>query len=80
MVIKGKGMTLLSKGTAEKLNVLRMGPVSPGVYLITSEGTEADVRKQFNMTRLKSSLSPREGEYCRCSVVSEPDHTMRREW
>ena len=49
MVIKGKGTTLLSKGTVEKLNVLRIGPVSPGVYLITSEGTEVDVRKQFNI-------------------------------
>ena len=46
-VIKGKGTTLLSKGTAEKLNVLRVGPVRPGVYSITSEGTDADVREQF---------------------------------
>ena len=45
--IKGKGTTLLSKGTAEKLNVLRVGPVRSGVYSITSEGTDADVREQF---------------------------------
>ena len=30
-VIKGKGTPLLSKGTAEKLNVLRVGSVWPGV-------------------------------------------------
>ena len=47
MVIKGRGMTLFSKGTAEKLNVLHMGPVRQGVYSITSEGTDADVREQF---------------------------------
>ena len=47
IVIKGKGTTLLSKGTAEKLNVLRVGPVRQGVYSITSKGTDADVRKQF---------------------------------
>ena len=46
-VIKGKGTTLLSKGTAEKLNVRRVGPVRPGVYSITSEGTDADVKEQF---------------------------------
>ena len=45
--IKGKGTTLLSKGTAEKLNVLCVGPVRPGIYSITSEGTNADVREQF---------------------------------
>ena len=27
--------------------MLRMGPVKPGVYSITSEGTDADVREQF---------------------------------
>ena len=46
-VIKGKGTTLLSKGTAEKLNMLRVGSVRHGVYPITSEGTDADVREQF---------------------------------
>ena len=40
-------MTLLSKGTAEKLNMLLVGPVRPGVYSITSEGTGADVMEQF---------------------------------
>ena len=46
-VIKGKAMTLLSKGTAEKLNVLSVVPVRLGVYSITSEGTDGDVREQF---------------------------------
>ena len=31
-VIKGKGTTFLSKGTAEKLNVLHVGPVRLGIY------------------------------------------------
>ena len=47
MVIKGKGTTLLSKGTAKKLNVLCVGPVRLGIYSITSKGTDGDVREQF---------------------------------
>ena len=47
MVIKSRGTTLLSKGKAEKLNVLCVRPVRAGVYLITLEGTDVAVREQF---------------------------------
>ena len=46
-VIKGKGTTLLSKGMADKLNVLCVRPVRSGIYSITSEGTDADSREQL---------------------------------
>ena len=39
-VIKGKGRTLLSKGTAEKLNVLRVGPVRPGIRVRFSQSVQ----------------------------------------
>ena len=46
-VMNSKGTSLLSKGIKKKLNVLHVGSVRPGVYSITSKGTDAEVRKQF---------------------------------
>ena len=47
-VVKGPGKTLLGKYTAEKLNVLRVGPPStPLACTITSEGDAGDVLKDF---------------------------------
>ena len=47
-VVKGPGKTLLGKYTAEKLNVLRVGPPSdPLACTITSEGDAGDVLKNF---------------------------------
>ena len=38
-VVEGRGKALLGKDTAEKLNVLKVGPLnSPQAYSITSEG------------------------------------------
>ncbi len=48
IVIKGTGRTLLGKITAQKLNVLRVGPPSiPHVYSVTTEGNSADFREEF---------------------------------
>ena len=45
-VVEGRGKALLGKDTAEKLNVLRVGPPnSPQAYSITSEGTSGDIVK-----------------------------------
>ena len=47
-VVKSHGRALLGKDTAEKLNVLRVGPPNlPQVYSITSEGTSVDIVKNF---------------------------------
>ena len=47
-VVEGRGKALLGKDTAEKLNVLRVGPPnSPQAYSITSEGTSVDIVKNF---------------------------------
>ena len=47
-VVKGPGKTLLGKYTAEKLNVLRVGPPSdPLACTITSEADAGDVLKDF---------------------------------
>ena len=47
-VVKGPGKTLLGKYTAEKLNVLRVGPPSnPLACTITSKGDAGDVLKDF---------------------------------
>ena len=47
-VVEGHGKALLGKDTAEKLNVLRVGPLnSPQAYSITSEGTSVDIVKNF---------------------------------
>ena len=47
-VIKGTGKTLLGRRTAEKLDVLRVGPLEhPHTYSITEEGTDADIRRKF---------------------------------
>ena len=45
-VVESRGKALLVKDTAEKLNVLRVGPPnSPQAYSITSEGTSGDIVK-----------------------------------
>ena len=47
-IVKGPGKTLLGKYTAEKLNVLRVGPPSdPLACTITSKGDAGDVLKDF---------------------------------
>ena len=47
-VVEGSGKALLGKDTAEKLNVLRVGPPSsPQAYSITSEGNSVDIVKNF---------------------------------
>ena len=47
-VVEGHGKALLGKDTAEKLNVLRVGPPSsPQAYSITSEGNSVDIVKNF---------------------------------
>ena len=47
-VVKTHGSALLGRDTAEKLDVVRVGPPSsPQVYSITSEGTSADIVKNF---------------------------------
>ena len=47
-VVKGPGKALLGKYTAEKLNVLRVGPTSdPLACTITSEGVAGDVLNDF---------------------------------
>ena len=47
-VVESRGKALLGKDTAEKLNVLRVGPPnSPQAYSITSEGTSVDIVKNF---------------------------------
>ena len=47
-VVEGRGKAQLGKGTAEKLNVLRVGPPnSPQAYSITSGGTSVDIVKNF---------------------------------
>ena len=47
-VFKGTGRTLLGKNTAEKLKVLRVGPVS-GVHVssVTTEGSDTDIREGY---------------------------------
>ena len=43
-VVESHGIALLGRDTAEKLNVLRVGPPnSPQAYSITSEGTSVDI-------------------------------------
>ena len=47
-VIKGTGKTLLGRRTAEKLDVLRVGPLEhPHTYSVTEEGTDVDIRRKF---------------------------------
>ena len=47
-VIKGTDKTLLGRRTAEKLDVLRVGPLEhPQTYSVTEEGTDADIRRKF---------------------------------
>lgn len=47
-VVEGSGKALLGKDTAEKLNVLRVGPPSsPQAYSITSEGNYVDIVNNF---------------------------------
>ena len=47
-VVEGRGKALLGKDTAEKLNVLIVGPPnSPQAYSITSEGTSVDIVNNF---------------------------------
>ncbi|KAI0225432.1 hypothetical protein LSAT2_023766 [Lamellibrachia satsuma] len=47
-VIKGTGKTLLGRRTAEKLDVLRIGPLEhPHTFSVTEEGTDADIRWKF---------------------------------
>ena len=47
-VVESRGKALLVKDTAEKLNVLRVGPPnSPQAYSITREGTSGDIVKNF---------------------------------
>ena len=49
-VIEGHGKALLGKDTAEKLNVLRLGPPSwPQPYSITSGGNSRDIVKKLLM-------------------------------
>ena len=47
-VFKGTGRTLLGRNTAEKLKVLRVGPVS-GVHVssVTTEGSDTDIREGY---------------------------------
>ena len=48
VVIQGSGKTLLGKNTAERLDVLRVGPPRPPhVYSVTTEGSDADIRHEF---------------------------------
>ena len=47
-LIKGTGKTLLGRRTAEKLDVLRVGPLEyPHTYSVTEEGTDDDIRRKF---------------------------------
>ena len=47
-VVEGRGKALLGKDTAEKLNVLIVGPPnSPQAYSITREGTSVDIVNNF---------------------------------
>ncbi|CAB3979614.1 Hypothetical predicted protein, partial [Paramuricea clavata] len=47
-VVEGPGKVLLGKNTAEKLNVLRVGPPrSPQVYLDAYEGSDKDIMNDF---------------------------------
>ena len=47
-VIEGSGKALLGKETAEKLNVLRVGPPdSPKVYSVTNEDCDKDILMDF---------------------------------
>ena len=47
-VVESHGRALLGRDTAEKLNVLRVGPPNfPQAYSITSEGTSVDIVKNF---------------------------------
>ena len=47
IVIKGQGQALIGKETAEKLNLLRVGPPSPFVYSVTTEGKDSDIKLTF---------------------------------
>ena len=55
-VVEGRGKAQLGKGTAEKLNVLRVGPPnSPQAYSITSGGTSHDIySKEVNKVALSN--------------------------
>ena len=47
-VVEGHGKALLGKDTAQKLNVLRVGPPNyPQAYSITREGNYVDIVKSF---------------------------------
>ncbi|CAB3999024.1 Neural cell adhesion molecule 1, partial [Paramuricea clavata] len=47
-VVEGPGKVLLGKNTAEKLNVLRVGPPrSPQVYSVAYEGSDKDIMNDF---------------------------------
>ena len=47
-VINGTGKTLLGRRTAEKLDVLMVGPLEhPHTYSVTEEGTDADICRKF---------------------------------
>ena len=47
-VIKGTGKPLLGRSTAEKLKVLRVGPVSePQVCSVAAEGSDEGIREQY---------------------------------
>ena len=47
-VIKGTGKSLLGRSTAEKLKVLRVGPVSePQVCSVAAEGSDEGIWEQY---------------------------------
>ena len=47
-VIKGTGKPLLGRSTAEKLKVLRVGPVSePQVCSVVTEGSDEGIREEY---------------------------------
>ena len=47
-VVEGPGKVLLGKNTAEKLNVLRVGPPhSPHIYSVAYEGSDKDIMNDF---------------------------------
>ena len=46
-VIKGEGQSLLCKDTAEKLNLLRVGPPNDIAYSLTTEGNDVDIKRSY---------------------------------
>ena len=46
IVVKNTGKSILGRSTAEKLNVLRVGPPN-GVYTVTTEGSDEDIVARY---------------------------------